>query len=178
MVISSMIDKIKLHLGCGTVKLENYINIDLREVKGITDLVSDCAILPFAKNSVDEIINFHLIEHFDFPTSKKLIIYWKSLLKPGGKLIVETPNILGMTKRFIDVYEKEGKIRPGYMYGCHDKTGREIICNDNHLWGYTEETLKDLFLELGFTNIILSEGTDYHAREYGAGFTCRIEGVK
>lgn len=170
--------EIRLHIGCGTVRKEGYTNVDLREIPGITDMVADAADLPFEKNTVSEIISFHLIEHFDQPRGKKLIKYWYDLLKEGGKLIAETPDLLAMVRRFVKVYEEEGRIRPGYMFGCHNKEGREEICNDNHLWGYTQETLAEVFKEVGFREIKTTEGTDYHSREYGAGFTVRVEGTK
>lgn len=54
----------KLHLGCGNIKLEGYINVDIRKTPA-TDMVHDCAReLPFKDEEVDEIYAVQLIEHF------------------------------------------------------------------------------------------------------------------
>jgi len=158
-------------------KLEGYINVDLRETKS-TDLIADCRVLPYKMNSVDEIISFHLIEHFDEPNADKLLKYWYSLLKIDGKLVIETPNLIGMARRFIKEYDENEKTRPGYLYGCHCKEGRETILNDNHLWGYSPKSMKLCLEKAGFKNIKISDGTDYHAQDYGVGFTIRAEAFK
>jgi len=173
-----MIDqKVKLHVGCGMSKLFDYTNIDLRETP-CTDVVADCRNLPYLQDSVDEIISFHLIEHFDEPHIIDLLKYWYSLLKKGGKLIAETPNTIGMARRFVKVYEEEKLTKPGYLYGCHNKEGREGIPNDNHLWGYSPESIKKYFEDIGLKNVIVTEGTDYHSRDYDEGYTIRCEGTK
>lgn len=170
---------IKLHLGCGTIRKEGYINIDLRTDVDTVDLVADCfKVLPFKENTVDEILSYHLIEHVDEPNFKRLLKYWKSLLKTNGKLIAETPNLIGLAKRFIKVYDEEHVTKPGYIYGCHSKEGREGIFNDNHLWGFSQESLKQYFEEAGFRDVVVGEGTDYHFRDYGVGYTIRCEGTK
>lgn len=173
-------DKIKLHLGCGTVHKDGYVNIDLRnDIPGTVDLVADCfKPLPYSLGTIDEICSYHLIEHVDEPNFKRLLNYWKSLLKPGGKLIAETPNVIALAKRLIKVYDEEGLTRPGYVYGCHSKEGRQGIFNDNHLWGFSQESLKQYFEEAGFMNVVVGEGTDYHHAQYGDGYTIRCEGTK
>ncbi len=170
--------EVKLHLGSGTLHKDGYINIDLRSLPGIVDIVADCNNVPFEKNTVDVIENYHLIEHFEDLEIKKLLSYWYSLLKTGGRLIVETPNFIGMVKRCLKVYEEEGLTRPGYIFGCHDKTGREGIFNDIHKWGLSAESAKEYFEKAGFKEIKVGEGTDYHHDEYGDGYTLRIEGIK
>ncbi|MCK9578806.1 hypothetical protein M0R01_04985, partial [bacterium] len=87
-------------------------------------------------------------------------------------------NTVNLTRRFIKVYDEDHLTRPGYMFGCHSKAGREGIFNDNHLWGFSPESIKEYFEKAGFKNVIVGEGTDYHAREYGKGFTIRCEGEK
>ena len=80
---------LKLHLGCGGNRLEDYINIDIRqalpEVK--VDLFHDFRTpLPYKGNSVDEIYSRDLIQHFsrkEWQTVKK---DWVRVLKPNGVL--------------------------------------------------------------------------------------------
>jgi len=90
----------KLHLGCGGKHLDGYINIDLYEQAGV-DLVMDATDLLFVNNSVDEIRSEHLIEHFTYHQATKAFKEWFRVLKPGGLLFIECPDILGYCKRFI-----------------------------------------------------------------------------
>ncbi len=169
---------IKLHLGCGTVHLDDYINVDLRNYKGVADVVASCDALPYEKETVDEIISFHLFEHFDEEKAKDLLKYWYNLLKFDGKLIIECPNILNLCKRMLEVYEKDGNLRPGYIFGAHSRIGRESIPNDVHQWGYTPESLSKYLVDAGFSIISTGDGTDYHAQQSGPGMTVRVEAKK
>lgn len=59
--------KKKLNLGCGRMILEGWINLDLMELPGV-DVTFDldgCKThpLPFAENSIDEILCCHTLEH-------------------------------------------------------------------------------------------------------------------
>ena len=53
---------LKLHLGCGNINLKGCINIDIRRTEA-TDYVCDATSLPFAKNSVELIEIYHMVEH-------------------------------------------------------------------------------------------------------------------
>jgi len=168
----------KLHVGCGTVHLDGYVNIDLRFVNGVTDMIASCDDLPFDNETVDEIVSFHLIEHFDEPEAINIMTHWYNLLKKGGKLIIETPDVIQMAKQMLNAFEKEKRVRPGYIYGCHSKKGRETILNDNHKWGYTQESLRAYLLDVGFEFVSTSCGTDYHAQQADSSWFVRVEATK
>jgi predicted SAM-dependent methyltransferase len=174
-----MSKEIKLHLGCGSVKISGYINIDLRKTPAV-DLIADVFKLPFKEKTVDEIATFHLIEHFNELEGRHLLEYWFKLLKPGGKLVLECPNIVGMVKKFVEAYEKTGIIRPGYLYSTHSKKGREDFINDDHKWGYDQKSIRKLLESIGFRSVQVGEGTDYHAQEnnYQVGLHIRAEAIK
>jgi len=87
----------KLHLGCGGTYLEGYINIDypvtdktIMNVKA--DIYQDITTLEYVNNSIDEIRSHHVFEHFNRVDALKMLVQWRKWLKPGGKLVVETPD--------------------------------------------------------------------------------------
>ncbi len=87
----------KIHLGCGGTYLEGYVNIDyptddktIMNVKA--DVYQDISTLEYADNSLDEIRSHHLFEHFNRVDALKLLAKWRHWLKPGGKLVIETPD--------------------------------------------------------------------------------------
>jgi predicted SAM-dependent methyltransferase len=83
---------IKLHLGCGDIKLEGFINIDVRETPA-TDMLMDISKLTkFDNNSVDMIYAAHCLEHFSFRDSLSILQEWNRVLKTGGELVLRVPD--------------------------------------------------------------------------------------
>ena len=94
----------KLHLGCGTKKMQGYVNID--SVKGVDpDLVHDLTKpFPYKDQSVDEILAEDLLEHFDKYMRILVISEWVRVLKVGGTIIIQVPNF----KKILFKYFKFG----------------------------------------------------------------------
>ena len=55
---------LKLHLGCGTKHLKDYINIDIRYLPGVDEVNNIRFLRNYKENSVDEIYACHVLEHF------------------------------------------------------------------------------------------------------------------
>jgi len=75
-----------------------------REAAGVAAGAADCVVFPgdllsagFAADSLDAVISRHVIEHLRNPV-EVLRECWR-ILKPGGELVVVTPNALGLGHR-------------------------------------------------------------------------------
>lgn len=98
-----MLDKLKLHLACGHDYDESYINVDLYAPEDARcDIRFDVQKLPYPDNSIDEIKAFHIIEHFHFFEIQEVLKEWHRVLKPGGKLYLETPDFLETCRAFVE----------------------------------------------------------------------------
>ncbi len=91
---------LRLHLGCGEKRLPGYVNVDHppSEHNVMTvrpDLCADIMTLDLPPSSVDEIRLHHVFEHFNRVTALAMLIRWHRWLKPGGKLHIETPDLMG-----------------------------------------------------------------------------------
>lgn len=64
------------------------------------------------RGSVDVITGFHLIEHLPFPTMVALFDQAFAVLKPGGMIILETPNPTNILVSAYDFYRDPGHLRP------------------------------------------------------------------
>jgi SAM-dependent methyltransferase len=139
---------LKLNLGSGDeLYLEGFINIDLH-TKNKVDLRADVKDLSmFEDNSVDEIFNSHLIEHFDFYDGLKAMKEWYRVLKPGGKLIVECPDLLGVCKLLLEIPVEEHPKYYAQLFGCPWVPGHA------HLFGYSKPQLRWTFETIGFKNL-------------------------
>ena len=97
----------KLNIGCGNYCLDEWVNLDIKKHDPKTNVLADARSLPFKDESFDEIYSSHLIEHFGFQETFGVLKEWKRVLREGGKLVVETPDFLGLCNRFLIVDEEE-----------------------------------------------------------------------
>jgi len=98
-----MMDKLKLHLACGHDYNDDYINVDFYAPEDAKcDVRFDVQKLPYPDNSVDEIKAFHIIEHFHFFEIQEVLKEWYRVLKPGGRLYLETPDFLETCRSFVE----------------------------------------------------------------------------
>jgi len=85
-----MEEDIKLNLGSGIAgNFPGFKNVDIRDIEGV-DVVADVRKLPFEDNSVSEIKCQNLIEHFGRHEIVPLLKEWYRVMKPGGKIAIET----------------------------------------------------------------------------------------
>jgi len=135
----------KLNLGSGNRPLQGYIGVDLAPN---ADIQCDLRKLePFADNSVEEIIAIHVIEHFYKWEVQPLLQEWRRVLQPGGKIILECPDLK--------------KAAQAFLFGAGDQMGMWAFYGNPelkdvfhcHHWGYTPETLAYELQMAGFRNI-------------------------
>lgn len=92
----------KLHLGCGGVRLEGYTNIDLRAGPAC-DIACDITKLDFPDNSVDEIFMNAVFEHLWNWQQENALRLWHRILKPKGLLrIWSLPDFERIARAFLN----------------------------------------------------------------------------
>lgn len=140
-----MNDVVKLHLGCGDQYLDGYVNCDLYAEK--VDKRCDVAVLPYPDNCASEILASHIIEHFSFKQGFDVLREWYRVLQPGGKIRIETPDLLNTCRRFVDGDEQVRINLYGHFFAWPWQPGQA------HLFLYTETQMKWTLSEIGFKNI-------------------------
>ena len=89
---------LKLHLGCGEVHLDGYLNIDYPptshtvQTKSAADEYHDLLELSYPANFIEEIRLHHVFEHFPRAVALGLLAGWWSWLKGDGLLRIEVPD--------------------------------------------------------------------------------------
>ncbi len=149
---------IRLNLGCGDKSLPGYINVDVVDERSGNrpDVVCDIRNLAaFESNYADEILSVHVIEHFYYWEVKSLLQDWIRVLKPGGTLITECPNLLAACQEIVNNPEgttyadARGQTTMWVFYG--DPAWKDpLMC---HRWLYTPQSLARLLAECGLVNI-------------------------
>lgn len=144
----------KLHLGCGSRRLDGFVNVDHRPTRA-TDYVANIAKLPCKPGTVERIEAYHVIEHLPRPAAPGILAHWHALLAPGGVIALECPDFAQ------DIAD--------WLAGDEDRLlcvfGRQRFKGDAHHWGYTAESLCALLEEVGFADARALAPTDYHAAE-------------
>lgn len=135
----------KLNLGCGTDKISGYANIDIRpEVD--PDMIMDLnkTPYPFDTNSIDEIKAKDFIEHFSFRRTKAIVSEWFRILKQGGKMYIQCPDLEAITTKVVMDKKRTYEEMSYWVYG-----GQEYPQN-LHQAGFTNLTLTRLLESAGF----------------------------
>jgi len=156
-------DPLKIELGAGTRprkdRKDGWIFSDLQAYPGI-DLVAPCSNLGLPVNSVSEIFSSHLIEHIPWDLTPKILMYWYSLLKPGGSVEILCPNCEYAMRLFLKA-SKEGKLTTGMvhrvLWGTRNAGTPELPPHNEHHAGFTKNTLKIYLAKSGFINIVVED---------------------
>jgi predicted SAM-dependent methyltransferase len=155
---------LKLHIGCASKRLDGYINIDSRETDA-TDHVCDAGAITIAsKGSVSEIYSRHMLEHLDPNDAITTLKHWHDLLAPYGILHVIVPDITFHAQQILGLVQStmgdQNLHAMAGFWGWRDET-RGGSKEDAHRWGYTEQSLVQILLGLGFTEVQrVTEGVD------------------
>jgi ubiquinone/menaquinone biosynthesis C-methylase UbiE len=98
--INEMTNFKKLHLGCGNIRLDGFVNIDIKESSAV-DRQLDIRKLDYPDNSIEIIYCCHVLEHFTSPEVKKVLAEWHRVLAPGGNLAIVVPNLNRWILRYL-----------------------------------------------------------------------------
>lgn len=130
----------------------------------------DVADLKFAQdNEFDEILSVHILEHFYEWEVQGVLKEWARVLRPGGKLIVEMPDVVKAARNLIEAVEGD-KWHMWPLYG--DNTLKDpLMC---HKWGWCAKTITPYLERAGFTKIKEKE-PQWHGRKKNRDF--RIEAM-
>jgi hypothetical protein len=151
---------LRLHLGCGEQHFPGYINIDYapahhQVMQVAADAYGNLLQLNFPAGSVDEIRLHHVFEHFNRVTALSLLIKWHEWLKPGGKLRLETPDLMGSAKNLV---------APGATWKTKIGAARHLAGDQADGWAYHlehwfPERFEHTLAKLGFEGVETSTRT-------------------
>lgn len=149
---------LRLNLGCGDKILPGYVNVDIAPSRAgqRPDVLCDLHHLePFGDDSADEIMAIHVVEHFWRWEVADVLREWVRVLRPGGRMILECPNLITACEELLKDPARaagpgqEGQRTMWVFYG--DPHWRDpLMC---HRWNYTPQSLRALMEEAGLVNV-------------------------
>ncbi len=153
----------KLNLGCGKVYKPGYINIDSGD-RSVADEFWNIMDLPLKDASVDLVEADQVIEHFDWVNVRYLLAECWRVLKPNGRLILETPDLLGTMKKLKRTQGEEFLIGSQWLFGIGTKGQR-------HGMVFKEKELQGMLISSGFEDVEFSPQRT-HLYEPGLHLEC------
>ena len=168
----------KLNLGSNTKQIEGFINVDalpFPEVDEVWDLTK--IPYPFAEEfSVDEILSVECLEHISFRDTYRVLSEWYRIMKVGGKLKIQVPDIEKMIYYYVnneicecvphkaesvEGYKADpecpvckGTAKVNINRWAYAFTGAQKHKYDIHKNIFTPEILKKVLAKIGFINIV------------------------
>lgn len=134
---------LRLHLGCGTVRLRGWVNID---VDGEPDLQLDLRYgLPFADESVDLIHTEHMLEHMLLADGRLLLSDARRVLRSGGVMRIGVPDLAPIVRRY---QSEDWRDQPWLTAGTFDWIDTPVALINvafrgwQHLYLYDEAELR------------------------------------
>jgi predicted SAM-dependent methyltransferase len=93
-----------LHIGCGDINLDGWINLDARNKGHIHIHTDNLDLSQFSDESLGVIYLSHVLEHVSFVDAEILINTFFKKLRKGGVLLVSVPDFEAMIK----IYQGSG----------------------------------------------------------------------
>lgn len=149
---------LKLHIGCGTKRIQGFVNIDCRYLPTVDDIQNAELLRSYKPNTVDMIYASHILEHFGRWRYKQVLQRWYEIIKPDGVLRLAVPNFESICNH----YKSNGDISilMGLLYGGQDYdenfhyvtfdfnslgvTLKQIGFKEVYLWDWTKTEHKDV----------------------------------
>ena len=152
----------KLNIGCGNRRLPGYTGVDAVQ-RDAVDIIAPAHKIPLADGVAEEVLAVHLLEHLYPWEAPAAIAEWFRLLRPGGKLVLEMPDLLKACKNIAEGLK--GRKHP-------DQLGMWALYGDDrakdpfmlHRTGYWFERLKPLVEAAGFERV-----TEHPTQFHGVG---------
>lgn len=143
----------KLHIGCGKRIIDGWVNCDIvanPEGPRAPDILCDGKDIPLDDGVADVVMAIHNFEHYYRWECDEVIREWRRILKVGGRLILELPDLIKCCQNVIDGVKKGGKhpdqLGRWGLYG-DPRTKDKYMC---HPWGWAPSELMAFLEANGF----------------------------
>jgi GT2 family glycosyltransferase len=146
-------NNIKLNLGAGGIEYPGYLSVDLYDRRAV--IIQDITKLDLNENSVSEMMAIHVLEHLSPYKVLETLKLWCKILKPGGKLVMEMPDVEQLCKRFVDASTGQRYGILNAVYGSVNTTdqGEPSDITSPHLFGWWPQSIADHLWNAGFVDI-------------------------
>ena len=149
----------KVHLGCGPIHLDGWVNIDIdRAVR--PDVRADLrAGFPAPPSSVAFMFSEHVLEHLTLEDGCRLFADSNGALMPGGVMRIAMPDLRYVVNHYLDGWRDQAWLQEA-AYRMIDSPARMLnfaLRSWEHLYVYDLAELTLRLNEAGFTAVVPQE---------------------
>jgi predicted SAM-dependent methyltransferase len=148
-----------VNVGCGSLGLDDWVNIDCYPAKGVT-CVRDCRTsLPLSDGSARGIFTEHFFEHLDYyDEAPRFLAECRRVLQPGGVLRIIVPDGAKYMRAYFDSGWTAMRTFSPIMSASDFRTKMEVVNahfrqGGQHRFSYDYETLSRLLQDNDLTEI-------------------------
>lgn len=139
----SINNEILVHIGCGELNDQRFINIDARPLPHVHYVTQDLSLKQFSLNSIYLIYACHVLEHLSHRRLNSIITDWYRHLRPNGILRLSVPDF----DKIIAIYKDQDNCIEGIQASLMG--GQEYDFNyHSSIFNYFK--LRDILLKCGF----------------------------
>ena len=148
----------KIAVGTGALIMNGYKKNDIRDLPHIDFVCPAWELDNFVEpNSVELFYSNHFFEHLTFERGEKVLEVWYKLLRNGGKVSMQLPNMEVFVKHWIDgIKNNDDELfdfaTKGFWGWQRESELGELW--DVHKSGYTARSLERLVVKKGFVNFV------------------------
>lgn len=161
-----------LHLASGNRYWPGWLNIDY-DPHYLVDIRADVTNLPIKDKCIDVVCAIHMVEHVYPWLAKNLLLEWKRVLKPGGKLIIELPCMDKIYAYIVKCHLDKKPMYAAFTSWAFWGDPRKQDVGMMHRWGYSYYDINELLEQVGFQEIAFA-APKYHIPQRDM----RIEAIK
>lgn len=145
MEVCKVDNPIRLNIGAGRKVVEGFFSVGYEDKH---DFKSDIRKLDiFRDNYADEMMAIHVIEHVNRWEVPAMLADWKRVLKPGGMLAIECPDLIKCCRNVL-----EGKPRQEGIQGLFGEWElKDELMMHRHGWSPLE--MQQVLQEAGFEGV-------------------------
>jgi predicted SAM-dependent methyltransferase len=153
---------LRLHLGCGPMLLDGWVNVDMRLGRGILTAKLPRALTRFPSGSTRFIYASHVLEHLEYPSEAGFFAReCHRLLIDGGALRVIVPGIEKIIRAYVADDEAFFAVQASmHPPECTTKLEHLMFAlqqGGEHKYGFDFETMSKLLRGAGFKDVVLSD---------------------
>lgn len=146
---------IRLNLGAGSKVVPGYMSVGYEPQHDFKADLRDLSVIPDAY--ADEAMAIHVIEHVARWEVPAMLLEWKRVLKPGGLLAIECPDLLKCCRNILKGLPRQEGIQG--LFGEWEL--RDELMLHKHAW--CPDEMRQVLEESGFTGVVFTRPV-YHGR--------------
>lgn len=151
---------LRLNVGCGKWCLDGWVNIDIAVsplARKAPEILCDIRKIPLPDGCAAELMAIHVFEHVDRWDCEDTMAEWSRLLKRGGRMVLEMPDLIRCCRNIINGTEGKKPDQLG-MWGLYGEPVGPLM---QHKWAWTFKTIRPLMERCGLADV-KEERTMFH----------------